>query len=246
MHGNSANASTLRKAKGWLRLATLALLLASPAAAQTFAPPPGCTGFLTVQARGCKVSNHYRCAGDAPGDQWRVDFGTDGAYFVSRIDHETQWVLSVDLISGVEQRLDPSPADPASFSGLLRTGTDTFDFQLDHSDGRRTRVRGFDTLTGRKVVIDGIELEETSYEFRETDAASGEDLDAARGREFVHRDWRLFFAGPSEWRDGNGWQPFDRSPVLFAQPGQPGFMSTEPKFDCDDQLAALQGSATDD
>jgi len=231
----------LRKAEACVRLATLGLLLAAPAGAQVFTPPPGCTGFLTVQARGCKVSNHYRCAGDTPGDQWRVDFGTAGPYFVSRIDFETQWVQSIDLVTGIDQTLAPDPADAASFSGLLRTGTDTFDFHLNHGDGRRTRVRGFDTLTGRKVVIDGIELEETSFEFREADAASGAEIDAARGREFIHRDWRLFFSGPSEWSDGSGWQPYDRSPVLFSQPGQPGFMATEPKFDCDDQLAGLQG-----
>lgn len=213
-----------------------ALLPALPTAAQVFTPPPGCTGFLTVQAKGCKVSNHYRCEADAPGTQWRVDFNIDGAYFVSQTDAEAQWLRSVDLRSGVEQELAPDGLDPASFSGLIETGTDTYDFAQISSDKQRNRVRGFDTLTGRKVTIDGIALEETSFEFRET-LADGTFRHAARGNEYIHRGWRLFFAGPSEWDDGNGWQPYDRSPMTFAQPGEPGFMSTKPEFDCDAQLA---------
>ena len=228
----------------WRKTLALTALLAAPAAvppaaAQTFTPPEGCTAFVTVQARGCKVSNHYRCSGDAPGEQWRVDFDGEGAYFVSKIDAETQWVLSVDLISGIEQRLSPAPADPASFSGLLSTGTDTYDFGQTGSDGRQSRVRGFDTLTGRKVVIDGITLEETAFELRET-AEDGSLLNAGRGHEYIHRDWRLFLSGPSEWDGGEGFRPVDRSPVTFAGPGEPGFLSARPDYDCDVQSASLR------
>jgi len=226
----------LRAGKACVRSAPVVMALAGAAGAQTFTPPQGCTGFLTVQARGCKVSNHYTCSADAPGDQWRVDFNRDGAYFVSRIDRETQWVLSLDLDDGTEQRLAPNPADPASFSGLLATGTDTYDFGQITGGGRQTRIRGFDTLTGRKVVIDGIELEETSFELRES-LPDGTVLNTGRGREYIHRAWRLFFAGPSEWDGGGGFEPLDRSPVTFAQPGEPGFMSAKPDYDCDAQLA---------
>jgi hypothetical protein len=225
---------------GVTTLALTAALLAAPAvSAQTFTPPPGCTGFLTVQARGCKVSNHYRCDGDAPGEQWRADFDAEGPYFVSKIDYETQWVLSVDLISGSEQTLSPNPADAASFSGLLATGTDTYDFGQTADTGDSTRVRGFDTLTGRKVVIDGVELEETNFELREMQA-DGSLLHAGRGKEYIHRAWRLFFSGPSEWDGGEGFRAVDRSPVTFAQPGEAGFMASKPEYDCDAQLASLR------
>ena len=53
-----------------MRLA-LILSLALPQAglaASTFTPPAGCTTWLTVQARACRVSHHYRCTADAPGD----------------------------------------------------------------------------------------------------------------------------------------------------------------------------------
>lgn len=227
--------------QGWIGAAAgiaLALAAQSAQAQQTFTPPPGCQGFVTVQARGCKVSNHYICSADPAGDQWRVDFGARGPYFVSRIDAEAQWVYSLDLATGAEQHLAPGAADPASFSGLLRSGTDTYDFSQVSDDGARNRVRGFDTLTGRKVVIDGVELEETSFEFRET-TAEGEFLNTARGKEYISRKWRLFFSGPSEWDGGEGFAPYDQSPVRFDFPGDKGFMSVTPEYECDDQIAGL-------
>lgn len=232
----------MRAGGACVRSAAVLLMLAQVGGAQTFTPPQGCTGFLTVQARGCKVSNHYRCSADAPGDQWRVDFNAEGPYFVSRIDYETQWVFSLDLGDGTEQRLAPNPADPASFSALLATGTDSYDFIQTGSDGRSTRVRGFDTLTGRTVTIDGIALEETSFELRES-LLDGTVLNTGRGREYIHRDWRLFFSGPSEWDGGGGFEPLDRRPVTFAQPGETGFMSSKPTFDCDAQLARAPAPA---
>ncbi|MDZ4134106.1 MAG: hypothetical protein U1D06_00720, partial [Paracoccaceae bacterium] len=132
------------------------LLWTGAAHAQTpFAPPAGCTGWLTVQARQCRVSNYYTCAADTPGDQWRADFYQDGPFFLSRIDREGQWMESIDLFPTQRQSLVPDPEDPASFSALLG-GLDTFAFELTKDDGTQTRVKGYDRLTGQAVVIDGI------------------------------------------------------------------------------------------
>lgn len=209
----------------------LALLLAAPAAeAGSFTPPKGCETFLTVQARGCRVSNHYRCTADAPGDQWRADFDQEGMFFLSRIDRQTQWVESYEFNPNLRQTLDPNPADPASFDDLL-AGRDDFDFNLSKDDGARSHVTGHDALTGRTVVIDGTTLRETSFDFTETDA-EGQVLRRSRGREFVHPELRLFFAGPSEWWDGEKWLPMDGSPMKILKPGQPGFAATQPIFEC--------------
>ncbi len=220
-----------------MRSATaLALLLTAlpvpVAAAGGFDPPAGCTTWLTVQARGCRVSNFYKCAADAPGDQWRADFDQQGIFFVSRIDAETQWVESFDINPPVRQTLDPAPEDPASFSGLLSTGIDTFAFGLSDDDGTRTRVRGFDRLTGVEQVIDGVTLKQTEFEFTET-LPDGTVLRQARGNEFINPDWRLFFAGPGEWNGGDGFVPVDGSPRDFVFPGEEGFESTQPIYDCD-------------
>ncbi len=213
----------------------LLLFLALPvsAAAGTWQPPAGCEVFLTVQAKACRVSNHYRCEGDAPGDQWRADFDQEGLFFRSRIDFETQWVESFDGNPPRRQVLDPGAPDPASFSELVASGTDTFSFGLSRDDGSHSNVEGFDRLTGRQVTIDGVTLEETAFEYRETDEW-GNLLRAAHGNEYISRDWRLFFAGPGETDLGDGqWLPIDGSPVLFVLPGEKGFASTQPMFDCD-------------
>lgn len=210
----------------------LALAWAAPAPAQTFTPPEGCTAFMTVQARGCRVSHHFRCEQDPPGDQWRADFDQEGIFFSSRIDREAQWVESYEMFPLVKQVLDPNPEDPASFSELL-DGADSYAFGLSRDTGERSRVTGFDRLTGRSVTIDGIVLQETEFEFTET-SIGGTVLRRAHGREYIHPEWRLFFAGPTQWDTGEGaFIPVDGSPVDFVFPGEPGFLTTEPQFDCD-------------
>lgn len=214
-----------------------ALLAALPAAAQTFTPPAGCEGFLTVQSRGCRVSNHYRCPADAPGDQWRADFDQEGVFFVSRTDAEAQWVESFEMFPTVRQTLDANPEDPASFSDLLR-GADSFAFGLSRDNGEHSNVTGFDRLTGKRVVIDGISLEQTEFEYTEVNDA-GALLRRSRGTEYISRDWRLFFAGPSEWDGGGGFVPVDGSPMQFILPGEPGFFATEPIFECNAILSSF-------
>jgi hypothetical protein len=208
------------------------LLISAPVAAGTFTPPEGCTAYLTVQSRQCRVSNYYKCSADAPGDQWRQDFDQEGVFFRSRIDSETQWVESFDINPEVRQSLDPGAEDPASFSDLLATGLDSFAFGLTKETGEKTRVRGFDKLTGKSIVIDGVTLKQTEFEFTETDA-NGTVLRQSRGNEFISPEWRTFFSGPSEWDDGTGYVPMDGSPVQFILPGEPKFGSTQPIFDCD-------------
>lgn len=223
--------------------AVLLVPLADAAVAgSTFEPPEGCTVKLTVQSRGCRVSNHYTCAADAPGDQWRADFDQEGLFFLSRTDFESQWVESFDFFPTVRQTLDPNPEDPASFSGLLSTGLDTFAFGLSRDNGEQNRVTGFDRLTGRSVVIDGVALEETEFEYEETDLA-GNLLRRSKGHEYISRDWRSFFAGPSEWDGGEGYVPIDGSPVQFILPGEPGFAATEPLFDCDAIMSSYPAPA---
>lgn len=225
----------LQEGKMMPRLILAALLtLPLPAVAGSFSPPEGCETFMTVQAQGCRVSNHYQCTRDAPGDQWRADFDQQGPFFLSRIDREAQWVESFDLGPQiVRQTLDANPEDPASFSELLSAQIDTFAFGLSRDNGEQTNVVGFDRLTGRSVTIDGVTLQETQFEFTETDLG-GTILRQSRGFEYIHPEWRLFFAGPSEWNGGDGnFLPIDGSPVQFIFPGEAGFASTEPLFDCD-------------
>ncbi len=210
-----------------------------PALAGSFTPPESCETWLTVQSRACRVSNYYKCGADVAGDQWRADFDQEGIFFISHIDRETQWVESFDLNPTVRQVLDPEPEDPANFSGLLATGLDTFTFRLSDDTGIRTEVSGHDRLTGVETVIDGVTLKQTEYEFTETDL-NGTQLRQARGNEFIHPEWRLFFAGAGEWNGGDGYVPIDGTPRDFIFPGEPGFEATQPIYDCDAVLSEAE------
>ena len=66
----------------------------------------------------------------------------------------------------------------------------------------------------------------------ETDLAGNKRT--SRGNEYVNEEWRLFFSGPSEWDAGDGtFVPVDGSPMEFIFPGEPGFLKTQPIYDCD-------------
>ncbi len=222
------------------------LLLASvgaalPAHAGTFTPPEGCTGWMTVQSRACRVSNYYKCSADVPGEQWRADFDQEGIYFLSKINYEAEWVASIELPDMVHQTLDPGAADPASYSNLLAAGADDFAFSLSKDNGTASMVSGQDKLTGKTFTIDGIALQQTEFKFTETDPA-GNILRQSRGNEFVNPEWRLFFSGPGEADFGDGqWLPIDGSPVQFIFPEEPGYMATQPLFECDALTAELPG-----
>lgn len=205
-----------------------------PAHAGAFSPPEGCSTFMTVQARQCRVSNHYKCTADTSGDQWRADFDQQGPFFLSKINAEAEWVESFDLGDViVTQTLAPDPQDPASFTALVEAGVDTFAFGLSRDNGEQTNVTGFDRLTGKTVMIDGVSLKETAFEFSES-LPDGTILRQSRGNEYISPDMRLFFSGPSQWNGGDGnFLPTDGSPVQFIFPGEPGFQATEPLFDCD-------------
>lgn len=227
-------------------LAWFAVLAAglSPAVAGSFTPPESCTLKMTVQSRGCNVSNYFVCEGDQAGDQWRADFDQEGIFFQSKIDYETQWIESYEMNPPVKQVLDANPADPASFSDLLASGYDSFAFELSKDNGEQSSVRGFDRLTGQEVVIDGVTLKRTEFEMTET-GPDGAVLRKARGREFISPDYRSFFSGTSEYFSGDEWLPLEGSPMTFDFEGDKGFGATQPIFDCDAVLSLNDARAGD-
>ncbi|MFM2356879.1 MAG: hypothetical protein RLZZ528_2615 [Pseudomonadota bacterium] len=206
--------------------------------AASFQVPQGCTAYATVQLRNCQVSQHYTCTGDPAGEQWAVYIDGEGAHFASKIDSETRWIESVDLIGGVTDRID-SEADPASFSNLLRAGRDDFDFTTTSSDGETVRYRGFDQLTGEKATIDGVLLSRTRFELT-AESPDGSFLWRRAGQQFVSEDWRIFFSDRESFENsfGDKVDSID-SPVEFAFPGDKGFLSADPKYDCDVVTAQL-------
>jgi hypothetical protein len=216
--------------------------LAGPVAAQDRIDlPEGCDAYVTVQMKSCAVSHHYTCAADPDGHQRRVDLVEDGIVYAGRIDAETQWIESFFPWTGEYETLVPDPTDPASFTDLLGSGTDSYDFETRSDPGGVSRYVGSDSLTGDRVVIDGVELLRTEYSIRQFDE-NGTLVWRATGSEFVSEEWRVFLSGTgAAWTPEDGEYEVDDSPVEFVFPGEPGFLSAEPKFGCGAVMSSLEG-----
>ncbi|MEO0358713.1 MAG: hypothetical protein AAF386_10555 [Pseudomonadota bacterium] len=230
------------KAAAWAVCAMCPALVAAPARAAQVALPAGCEAFVTVQQRQCLVTHHYTCQGDPEGHQWRVDLTDEGMVYVAQIDNQAQWIYSLDLFSGREERLVTPAADPASMDDLLAGEIDTWDFQTASADGESTRFFGYD-LTSGTTQIDGVDLLITEAEIT-AESASGETLWSAKGSQYVSTDWRMFLFGVDTYTnaDGESWA-IDHTPVDFIFPGEPGFLTDDPSYDCDVVMSSFDGGS---
>lgn len=214
-----------------IRLLAPLLLLAAPAAAQTVSLPAGCEAYVTVQKRSCIVSTLFRCAADPEGHQRRMDFDEDGLVYAGMIDAETRWVESFYVSGAYTDRLAPNPADPASFTALIETGYDDWDFSTISDPYAETIYRGYDRLTGVVEEIDGVTLEQTEFNVVAY-APDGLELWRTTGNEYINRDWRTFLSGTRTVTTPTEVFETDGRPVEFAFPGEDGFQTTQPLYDC--------------
>ena len=220
--------------------AVAALVPAGPAAAQGFEPPEGCTGFLTVQMKGCMVSNHFTCEGDPEGWKRHVTFRAGGASGASVVDDEYQWLESYG--AGRSEKLGLPIEDPASLTELFETGEDGYDFTvIDVASGEpvSSRIVGVDRLDGSEVEIDGEPLLRTIFAMRKL-GEDGEEEISVTGGQFVSEERRLFFAGTETVEVDGRTIEVDNTPVRFIEPGEPGFFDMRPAFGCDVSDAAFR------
>ncbi len=208
------------------------------ATAQQFTPPAGCTAYLTVQMASCTLSHHFTCEDDPQGHQRRVDMDEEGMTYFGQIDAETQWIESFHLRSDHSERLAPDPADPASLSGLIATGRDSYDFRTLSDSIGETRYVGEDRLTGTTVTIDGVTLDETAYSIRAL-GPDGTELWRSEGTEYISRAWRMFLSGRGTVSVPDDSFETDDTPVEFLFPGDAGFLSVNPKHGCGVMMSAL-------
>ncbi|MFT3690648.1 hypothetical protein [Paenirhodobacter sp.] len=225
-----------------VRAALIAIVAgAGPAAAgAAFQPPRGCTLDVTVQSHSCQVANLYRCSGDPAGDRWISYADGEGEYFRTHIDRETRWLESIDLNTGTVDLLDPaSSADAASFSTLLATGRDDYDFVTLSNMGDVRRYVGHDRLTGRVQTIDKVPLEQTEFELKVLDA-EGNLIATRTGTQFISREMRVFFGDRETFENaqGDSVSTFE-APVSFAFPGDKGFGAAKPDHDCDMMMTGV-------
>jgi hypothetical protein len=227
-------------------LLPLAALLPVPGLAQTtetISLPAGCTAYLTVQSKSCTVSHHFTCEGDPEGWQRRVDMNVDGITYFGAIDAETQWVESYHLPGGSTEKLEAAPVDRASFTDLTTNGMDTYDFKTESPEAGVTRYVGTDKLTGVTVTIDGVTLSQTEYNITAYDSG-GAMVWQSEGNEFISPEWRMFLSGTSKITTPQDEFESDDTPVEFIFPGEPGFLSSNPKFGCGSVLSGLVPDAS--
>ena len=214
-----------------MRFLTPLLLLAPIAQAGEFTPPKGCTAYLTVQSRSCAVSHHWTCEDDTQGDQWSAELDANGTVYLGQIDYETQWLATYYSATAFDEETLIQPAnDPASLTELLETGTDTYDFQIKTNNGVQS-FTGVDRIAERDVMIDGERLHRTSFEIRAT-AEDGTIVYLGAGSDYVSETHRHFFSGAGWFSESEKPVDFNQTPMEFIYPGETGFLSDEPKYDC--------------
>ena len=206
-------------------------------AQDNFSLPAGCTGYVTVQKRGCVVSHLFTCQGDPVGHQRRVDMNEVGLTYLGTIDAETQWIESTHIEANTVERLLPGASDPASFTQLLATGLDTWDFVTESSAGWQTRSLGQDEVIDPTIVIDDVPLQMTRFTIVASDPVTGEELWRGTGQEYIHPEWRTFLSGTRTITTPTDTFDTDNTPVEFAFPGETGFLSTKPRYDCSVPIA---------
>lgn len=224
------------RARDFILVLSAAVLPPAAQASDTYVPPEGCVGVVTTQNRDCIVNNIYSCEQDAPGTSWRIMFEKDGPVFLSKIDYETQWLESYDFYPTRQDALRQPADDPASLTELLETGIDTYDFVVAGPQGA-TRVVGFDRLTGEDVVIDGEPLLGTEFSARHQSTTGG--TMQVEGREFVSVKHRRFFPGTVTFAWDDDAHEQNRTPIEFIYPGEPGFFTTIPLYECEASLASF-------
>jgi hypothetical protein len=212
-----------------------------------FAVPEGCTAFLTVQSRSCLIAHYWTCEADPEGTHWRVTLDQDGAFYLNYTDREFRWLRAFNLRSGSTDTLIEPEDDPASLSDLLETGSDTMAFSVreERAEGTfRRDYTGYDRLTGASVMVDGEELLVTDFAYQwQTEAGPRE----TEGSQFVSPRLGLFFGGLETVTTPSG-EVFEGnySPMEFAEPGEAGFLSTAPQYDCGDVMSGTMPPAVGD
>jgi len=218
----------------------IAVLAASPLAAQEFSLPQGCEGYLTIQSTSCTVSHYFRCSADTSDQQRRATLDEEGLTYVGLINSEAEWVESFHLRSGHTERLQ-SAADAMSMTELLANDVDTWEFTTESAEIGSTTYVGMDRLTGESIEIDGVTLLRTQYALTALDA-NGDEAWRSEGSEFVSPEWRMFIGGTSSYITSDDRFENDDTPVEFIFPGEPGYLSVNPKHGCGLQLSSFDAA----
>lgn len=209
------------------------LLVVDAASAQgrVFEPPLGCTLEYTVQTRGCEVENVFICPTVASGHSWTARFSSDGLLLTGRLDENAQWREIFFADGNPPLRVTRPIEDPFEIDKLFAEGFDSQQFTMAQTGLPPMSFTGYDRLQD-SVVIDGEPLIRIDFEMISRNA-DGTVVAHRRGEGFVSERFRRFFGGRERLVVNGTEEPGeDTTPVEFIYPGERGFGSMRPLYDC--------------
>lgn len=222
----------------------------------TFKPPHACTKILTVQQRECRVENHWWCEQQQRG--WTGAFGLDGTVLnLEQSDANGEMVSYQNFVDGPFFVTPVKVLDPLSISTLLETGQDDLELIVEMSilSGKaKFNSRSTVELTGEHEVIDGENLFITEVRdhllYLESEGFSEErdavmkniNYRAVRHAYWISLDDEMFVIGGTSRiiNIDEAVEYHDHTPVEIIRPGEEGFFSKIPKYDCGNKTSQLE------
>jgi hypothetical protein len=215
------------------------ILAAAPAFAEV---PKGCEPVLTVQKHSCALMNFYKCDGTGETGAYSEEYTKDGRGASVYTTGDFEFIKDVETESGGGIYGVPGKGDMFSLSALLAQGEDRVDRFITMRGGfipqKELRFVGVYSLTGDTKTIDRTVLKTGRVV---ADIVVGPLFGAFHvGTEiFVSERDGLYIEGARTIRAGDGGpvETTNETPVHLIRPGEEGFMSRVPLYDCDDLVS---------
>ena len=215
-----------------------AAMIVAPFMAVAETTPEGCEAVLTVQKHGCEVTHIYQCE---QGIVKHINIDQDEFDWVSLFGPDYIELESKEEITGIGLVGMNAISDPRSLHTLLTTGRDTVayrgEFDMPGLLIGAADVSSQSRLMDEVLEIGGVTwqkaLEEIVFQVRPHLAMTGTQdiwIDAESG---------ILFHGSSSHELAGKAEETDNTPVEVIYPGQPGFLSMSPIYDCGEMMSAL-------
>ena len=206
-----------------------------PAFAAELDLPEGCVPYLTVQSVDCEVDIYMRC--DKPSGQYiRIqNYAPHGLDTIEEATDDWSILFSVDVERKTGLVVRQGPQTPISGAAMLSDGLTEFeypvDFYFDRPAPYAVQMTGIFRMTGETVVVDGHELMVLENRIRVEIPPPLGPLETIQAG-YYSADLDAYMEGSGSLRLGQNVTPIEAGPARFALPGEPGWLSLKPLFNC--------------
>ncbi len=216
------------------RVVLLLALTGGPALARDVVFPRECTPFVTVQSADCTVLAAARCSGEN-GEILRLQvYDESGLINVEEQTLDWSLLFTASPTEGIGIFVDEGPHDELSRDSVERYGEDYFNysvvFAVPGMGEFETNLTGILISEDELVEIDGHDLDLYRFRFAATLGENGTlEVDQSA---FGSAEFGFFLNGKGVQRFAGEETDLDSTPVVFFEPGEAGFESADPKFNC--------------